>query len=435
MHGAKFARGLTTTFVREAKVLSFGDGSHGALGHTDCFGGDAYEPEEIDGLPEDIVSLGAGHYHSMAVSQTGELWAWGRNSEGQLGERVDSNSREKWHLPQRVRGLESIEVVAARGSGVVSMAIARDGSLWAWGKSKRGQLGLGTNIIHAQTPQRVEALSGQHVVQVALGWGHALALTAEGHVYSWGYAANGRLGFQPNCSEPQVSSLSKDRDSGESIEDAAYRQVLEDMEKEKSPVLAWEPVRVDAFKSHHVTEISCGMDHSLTLNEQGELWSFGDNSLGQLGRSVAISTQQSSINTFTDENSVGRVEGPFTRERVLHLGAGLGHSLAANAQGSVYSWGWNAGHQLGRDGRRDNPVPASVGDLEGQEVVALAGGRAHSLAMTSKGGLWVWGSGKNGRLGLGSPADEPTPFPLECLESYSIADAACGFDHTLVLLP
>jgi alpha-tubulin suppressor-like RCC1 family protein len=46
------------------------------------------------------------------------------------------------------------------------MAIARDGTLWAWGKSKRGQLGLGANVIHAQTPQRVEALSGQHVVQV-----------------------------------------------------------------------------------------------------------------------------------------------------------------------------------------------------------------------------------------------------------------------------
>jgi alpha-tubulin suppressor-like RCC1 family protein len=169
--------------------------------------------------------------------------------------------------------------------------------------------------------------------------------------------------------------------------------------------------------------------------EQGELWSFGDNSLGQLGRLVVMSTLQSRISTFTDENSVERVQGPLTRERVLHLGAGLGHSLAVNAQGSVYSWGWNAGHQLGRDGRRESPLPACVEDLEGEDVVALAGGRAHSLALTSKGGLWVWGSGKNGRLGLGSPADEPSPFPLECLEAHRIAAATCGFDHTLILLP
>ena len=102
---------------------------------------------------------------------------------------------------------------------------------------------------------------------MALGWGHTLALTAEGHVYSWGYAANSRLGFQPYHSESQASSaLSKERDHGESIEDAAHRQVLEDMEKEKSPILAWEPVRVDALRSQHVTDIGCGMDHSLTLN-------------------------------------------------------------------------------------------------------------------------------------------------------------------------
>lgn len=160
-------RQLTTTRAREAKVLSFGDGSHGALGHTDCFGGDAYEPQEVEGLPENIASVGAGHYHSMAVSQSGKLWAWGRNWEGQLGERNEtSNSRQQWHVPQRVRGLESVEVASARGSGVVSMAVAKDGSLWAWGTSKRGQLGLGPNIMYAPTPQRVMALAGKPVVQV-----------------------------------------------------------------------------------------------------------------------------------------------------------------------------------------------------------------------------------------------------------------------------
>jgi len=69
----QFERQLTTALVRDAKVVSFGDGSHGALGNTNCFGGDAYEPEEVAGLPEEITSVGAGHYLSMAVSRTGEL--------------------------------------------------------------------------------------------------------------------------------------------------------------------------------------------------------------------------------------------------------------------------------------------------------------------------------------------------------------------------
>lgn len=245
-----------------------------------------------------------------------------------------------------------------------------------------------------------------------MGWGHALALTAEGHVYSWGYAANGRLGFQPYEIPPNEATH-----SGDSHEDIACQQILADMEKEKSPVLAWEPVLLDSLRSHNVTGISCGMDHSLTLNEQGELWSFGDNSLGQLGRAIASTS-----------TAVEHVQGPLATERVVHLGAGLGHSLAVDARRRVYSWGWN----------QESGLPTCIGDgddeFQAEEVVAVAGGRAHSVALTSKGQLWVWGSGRNGRLGLGSPADEPSPFPLESLQGSSIANAACGFDHTLVLL-
>lgn len=115
------------------------------------------------------------------------------------------------------------------------------------------------------------------------------------------------------------------------------------------------------------------------------------------------------------------------------MGAGLGHSLAVNEQGRVYSWGWNAGHQLGRS-QDDTSLPAAIEfEDKSDEVVALSGGRAHSVALTSSGELWTWGSGKNGRLGLGSPADEPSPFPLQSLQC--VAEVSCGFDHTLLLLP
>ena len=68
--------------------MSFGDGSHGALGLSTSemgMGVDAYEPTRVRGLPTDIVSVSAGHYHSLAVTSLGHLWAWGRNNEGQLG--------------------------------------------------------------------------------------------------------------------------------------------------------------------------------------------------------------------------------------------------------------------------------------------------------------------------------------------------------------
>eukprot|EP00249_Psilotum_nudum_P018766 c26955_g1_i1 orf=820-1518(-) len=148
---------------KRGKVFSFGDGSHGALGHDDngllC---DVYEPMEVEGIPDGIVRVAAGHYHSLAVSASGELWAWGRNVEGQLG----SGVRERWAFPKKVQGLEGANIKQAAGSGVVSMAIDVDGFLWAWGKSERGQLGLGEGVTETMIPQRIQALAGQQVLQV-----------------------------------------------------------------------------------------------------------------------------------------------------------------------------------------------------------------------------------------------------------------------------
>lgn len=144
-------------------VFSFGDGSHGALGLP--YAGDAYEPTQVEGLPHHVSSVTAGHYHSLAVTQRGEVWAWGRNEEGQLGRGLGV-PRESWSQPKIVQGLHNVEVINAAASGVVSMAIGKDGALWAWGKSKRGQLGLGKGVTEALVPQRVEALAGEEIVQV-----------------------------------------------------------------------------------------------------------------------------------------------------------------------------------------------------------------------------------------------------------------------------
>lgn len=146
-----------------SRVLSFGDGSHGALGISGTgMGMDAYEPTIVPNLPSDVSFVSAGHYHSLAVTSGGEIWAWGRNEEGQVG-RIGRNSRSE---AKRVEGLENVSVRSAFASGVVSTAIGEDGSLWVWGRSKRGQLGLGKGVIEALVPSRVETLAEEHIVKV-----------------------------------------------------------------------------------------------------------------------------------------------------------------------------------------------------------------------------------------------------------------------------
>lgn len=74
-------------------VMSFGDGSHGALGLPTSItgiGSHAYEPTPISALPPDVSSIAAGHHHSLAVTSQGHLWSWGRNAESQLGRGLHS---------------------------------------------------------------------------------------------------------------------------------------------------------------------------------------------------------------------------------------------------------------------------------------------------------------------------------------------------------
>ncbi|CAH9128774.1 unnamed protein product [Cuscuta epithymum] len=88
---SSFLIGLTRRWIctnMGPTVMSFGDGSHGALGlpmSTMGLGFDAYEPTPIPCLPRDVTSIAAGHFHSLAVTRKGHVYAWGRNLEAQLG--------------------------------------------------------------------------------------------------------------------------------------------------------------------------------------------------------------------------------------------------------------------------------------------------------------------------------------------------------------
>lgn len=69
---------------RVGAVYAFGDNSHGAAGQP-APAADVYVPTPVPSLPTSVAAVAAGHYHSLAVSAEGEVWAWGRNDEGQLG--------------------------------------------------------------------------------------------------------------------------------------------------------------------------------------------------------------------------------------------------------------------------------------------------------------------------------------------------------------
>uniref|UniRef100_A0A0E0NB77 RCC1-like domain-containing protein n=1 Tax=Oryza rufipogon TaxID=4529 RepID=A0A0E0NB77_ORYRU len=369
------------------------------------------------------------------LPRVGAVYAFGDNSHGAAGGAGPSPpSPPGTTTPSRFppkgrsgRGAATMKVSSAAGT-TPRAAIGCDGSLWVWGRSKRGQLGLGKDIVEAAVPSRVEALANYDIVKVSFGWGHAMALTKDGGLLGWGYSENGRLGeighITQASSAKELLGKTVDKYSSSMLE-AVEKMVEEKIRSEDNMPIIWEPSLVHEVCHVEVSDVSCGLDHSLVLCSDGIVLSGGDNTYGQLGRKSA----------WSKFLPVDISHSPFS------VSASVGHSLATciistegddHAETGVLSWGWNCSSQLGRPGKED--VPALVDGLNGERPVSASAGRVHSVALTSKGEVWAWGSGRNGRLGLGSSMDEPEPFLIDTLEGAEVSQVAAGMDHTLLLV-
>ncbi len=131
------------------------------------------------------------HGHSLALKSDGTLRAWGRNASGELGDGTTTDRS----TPVQVSGLSSVTALAAGGNAgdteAHSLAVKSDGTVWAWGSNSNGQLGDGTTTGRS-TPVQVSGLSG--VSGVAASYRHSLALKSDGTVRGWGFNQNYQLG-------------------------------------------------------------------------------------------------------------------------------------------------------------------------------------------------------------------------------------------------
>ena len=132
-----------------------------------------------------VVSFAAGRAHSLAVTRDGWVWAWGENVHGQLGSAAPLNR----YAPEWLPGVHGVKAVAAGSRH--SLALLQDGTVWAWGDNRQGQLGDGS-LYPSRPPEPVLGLS--QVVSIAAGGAFSLAVTATGDVFSWGANNTGQLG-------------------------------------------------------------------------------------------------------------------------------------------------------------------------------------------------------------------------------------------------
>jgi alpha-tubulin suppressor-like RCC1 family protein len=364
--------GVTVTMSGDASMIAttdadgnytFSDVPGGTYTITPSLAGSPFRPlfrtawlSGIDGTGFDFVVHDLGRLamstHTTYVKDDGSVWAWGNNSNGQLG---DGSTTQK-NTPVQVSVLSSIRSVAAGSSHTAAMK--SDGTVWTWGNNANGQLGNGLTVDSA-TPALISVLSS--MTAIAAGSGHTVALKNDGTVWAWGNNINGQLG---DGSTTQRNT----------------------------------PVQVGGLAS--VTAIAAGSGHTVALKNDGTVWAWGNNSNGQLGNGLTV-----------DSATPVQVSGLSNVTMMTAIAAGLGHTVALRSDGTVWTWGLNGKGQLGNGLTTDSATPVQVGTLS--DVTDIAAGYEGSVALkgvlTGDGTVWTWGSNVYGQLGNGLTVDSATP--------------------------
>ena len=170
------------------RVLAWGENISGELGDGTTISRTTPVPVHLPAGTR-IAAVGAGSFHSLAVTSGGRVLAWGSNLLGQLGDGTTTDSSVPvWvHLPARAH------VVAVAGGDDYSLAVTADGRVFAWGFNGEGQLGNGTTTT-SLVPVQVHLPAGTRVTGIAGGDFHSVAVTTDGRALAWGFNAEGQLG-------------------------------------------------------------------------------------------------------------------------------------------------------------------------------------------------------------------------------------------------
>jgi alpha-tubulin suppressor-like RCC1 family protein len=312
-------------------------------------------PVNVSTLGANVVDVHADGYNTCARKNDGTLWCWGYNSNGQLGD--GTKGGESCNLNQFCQSLPIQVVQLSNKSAGVSLssihvcAFENTGWLWCWGYNMDGQLGLGYKNASVLSPALVGA-TGSNVIEVAAGSNHTCARKTDGTVWCWGYGHNGELGDgHSNLQDPiptQVVNLDTNAvqiSAGGSHSCAvkndgtawcwgrnAYGEIGDGTDINRGV-----PTQITSL-GNSVSEISAGFYHTCARKTDGTVWCWGWNVSGQLGDG-----------TTTNKNLPVQVTLLGSDAAQLSLGGNYeyGQSCALKTNGTVWCWGNNIYGQLG----------------------------------------------------------------------------------------
>ena len=326
--------------------------------------------------------IAAGWFHTCAINSSADLYCWGKNSNGQLGNGGTLNSATPVKVNLGV-GRTALSVTAGWGH---TCAIVDNRSVMCWGINGYGRLGNG-DTVQQETP--VYALLPRNASVVTIGDETTCALLDNGSVMCWGRGSLGTIGD---------GDLTDHTDG---------------------PTYALLPA------SRYAIHLSAGRQHTCAVLDNGSATCWGTGDKGRLGNG-AEATTSSAVYVLLNQS----------QGNITELASAFEYTCGLRENGSVVCWGSASEGRLGTGASSGNStIPVDVQLPPGREAIALSGGHAHTCGLLDNGSVVCWGWGGRGQIGDGSNSNALTPtFADLPIGRKATAIAAHAEGHTCVLL-
>jgi len=373
------------------------------------------------GLNFASVNTGPQACHSICITEEGKCYTFGRNEQGQLGHGDKMNRG----APTAVKTLEGVRVTKAVAGKTHTLFLTSGGEVWATGSNKFGELGFGKTCDSEDKPKQITAL-GSKVVDIGAGEEFSMLVLDDGSVYSFGHPETGTLGH--GTDGKFIISTGRE----------GFREV-----PSPTKIVQWHLSDIkgkdylgNIVEPPVIKRIYCGKKHTLAVDEDGGIWSWGNNGYGRLG-----------LNDPHDRKRPCKIEffqGPHAVKNFDLVTAGGATSGAVDGIGQLYTWGQikKVGESQVRPWPEQNLMGWNIRSINfGNESFGICADsnkeprRPWLPGCVSVPHVIMWGNAKYGELGFGAgKKSSAQPNVLDKLTNVLCKEVSCGYGHTTFLL-
>lgn len=412
-HRSMFLRALPGPVAAAALALAFGVAAWAP-------------PAAAQTYTSGYVQVAVSAEATCALRHDGQVWCWGSNISGELGNGGFTDSLVPVQPSSSARGFGNNNIATIAGHFYTFCALNLAGRAFCWGDNANGGIGDGTRTLRTE-PTAVDIL-GPGVKAISVGWRNTCAISRTDRAFCWGWNAFGQLGDGTNTDRwlPTPVSTATGGFGVRNIETISTKMNESCAINRTGRAFCWGanpsggvgdgttderlvPVHVDTsargFGVRNIAQVTNGTVHACALNRVGRAYCWGANGNGQLGAGIPIN-QNSTVPVPVSTSAPG-----FGLRNIARIVAAPFGTCALNVNGRAFCWGFNGDGQLG-DGTTDfRTEPVAVAGL-GPGVRDIAPGASHSCAIDAAGDVFCWGRNNRGQLGNGTTIHSLVPVKV-----------------------